>query len=100
MKPPGLDALQVSRIEVARPPDEIGRLPGEMDHVLTGSTADLDDISGSAGEMLGQRRPERFMVAVERRRIEPAIGLDPPAILAKFHHIFSQFKSPKKMTTR
>jgi hypothetical protein len=28
------------------------------------------------------------MVAVERRRIEPAVRLDRPAILAELHHIF------------
>ena len=32
------------------------------------------------------------MVAVERRRVEPAVGLDRPAILAKFHHIFGHFR--------
>ena len=27
------------------------------------------------------------MVAVERRRVEAPVGLDPPAVLAKFHDI-------------
>jgi hypothetical protein len=28
------------------------------------------------------------MIAMKRRRIEPAIGFDRPAILAEFHYIF------------
>jgi hypothetical protein len=71
-----------------------------MDHVLTGSAADLDDVSSLPGEMPGKRRPERLMIAVERRSIKPSIGLDAPTILAKFHHVFRQFESPEKMTTK
>jgi hypothetical protein len=34
------------------------------------------------------------MVAMKSRCIEPAIGLDAPAILAKFNDIVSQLTSP------
>ena len=70
-------------------------MPGEMDHVLAGSAADLDHVPGQPGEMLLQRRPERLVIAMECRRIEPPIGLDPPTIPAKFDDIFSQARSPK-----
>jgi hypothetical protein len=49
--------------------------------------------------MLLKRRPDRLVIAMERRCIEPPIRLDPPAVLAKFDYIFSQW-SPRKMTTR
>jgi hypothetical protein len=32
---------------------------------------------------------------MEGRRIETAVGLDPPAVPAKFNDIFSQFMSPE-----
>jgi hypothetical protein len=44
--------------------------------------------------MLFQGRPERLMVAMKSRRVEPAIGLDAPAVLAKFNDIVSQLTSP------
>jgi hypothetical protein len=82
-------------VEVARPPDQIRRMAGEMDHVLAGSTADLDHVARSPGEMPFEYSPERLVIAVEGRRIETAIGLDPPAVPAKFNDIFSQFTSPE-----
>ena len=56
--------------------------------MLAGAAAGLQHVAGFAGEELLQHRPDRRMVAVERRRIEPAVGLDRPAILAEFHDIF------------
>jgi hypothetical protein len=32
---------------------------------------------------------DRLMIAVDRRRVAPAVRLDRPAILAEFHDIFS-----------
>ena len=52
-------------------------------------------VAGFAGEEFLQHRPDRLMVAVERRRIEPAVGFDRPAILAEFHHIFSHVSLAK-----
>jgi hypothetical protein len=69
-------------------------MAGEVNHVLAGSAADLDHVTGAICEMLSQGRPERLMVAMKSRRIEPAIGLDAPAILAKFNDIVSQLTSP------
>ena len=95
MRAPGLDAPDVPLVQVARPPDEIGRVSGEMDHVLAGSTADLDDVAGAIGEISFQRRPERLVIAMKRRRVQPAIRLDPAAVPAKFDDIFSQLTSPE-----
>jgi hypothetical protein len=66
----------------------------EMDHVLAGSAAELDDVAGQACEMLFQRRPERLVIAMKCRCIEPPIRLDPSAVPAKFDDIFSQLRSP------
>ena len=80
--------LQMVLVEIARPPDDTGRVPCKMHDVLAGAAADLDHVAGFAGEELLQHRPDRLMVAMERRRIEPAVGLDPPAILAELHYKF------------
>jgi hypothetical protein len=66
----------------------------EMDHVLPGSTAELDHVAGGACEMLAQCRPERLVIAMKCRSIEPPIRLDPSAVPAKFDDIFSQVRSP------
>src|SRR6187549_3775348 len=75
-------------VEIARPPDDAGGVFCKMHDVLAGAASDFDDVTGFAGEEFLQHRPDRLMVAVERRRIEPAVGFDRPAVLAQFHHIF------------
>ena len=60
-----------------------------MHHMLSGAAAGLQHVAGFTGEELLQHRPDRRMVAVERRGIEPAVRLDRPAILAEFHHKLS-----------
>jgi hypothetical protein len=60
----------------------------EMHDMLAGAAADFGDVTGFAGEKFLQHRPDRLMVAVERRRIEPAVRFDRPPILAEFHYIF------------
>jgi hypothetical protein len=70
-------------------------MTGKMDHVLAGSAADLDHVTGPAGDMLFQSRPQRLVIAMEGRRIETAIGLDAPAVPAKFNDIVSQLTSPE-----
>ena len=62
-------------------------MPGEIHHVLAGAAAGLDHVAGTISEIPLQHRPDRLMVAVERRRVETPVGLDPPAVLAKFHDI-------------
>jgi hypothetical protein len=57
----------------------------EMDHVLTGAAAGLDRLAGFAREEALQHRPDRLMVAMKRRGIETAIGLDRPSIPAELH---------------
>src|SRR3954447_17099282 len=96
MHAPCLDALHMALVEIARPPDEIRRLAGELDHVLAGSTADLDHVPDAAGEMLLQSRPDRLVIPVKSRCIETAVGLDAPAVPAEFNDIVSQLTSPKK----
>jgi len=66
-----------------------------MNHVLAGSTANLDHVARPPSEMLFERGPERLVIAMEGRRIKAAIRFDPPAVPAKFNDIFSQFTSPE-----
>jgi hypothetical protein len=66
-----------------------------MDHVLAGSTADLDDVARPPGEVLFERSPERLVITMESRGIKATIRLDPAAFPAKFNEIFSQFVSPE-----
>ena len=47
------------------------------------------------GEMSRQHRPERGVIAMECRRVQPAVGLDPTAVPAEFGHIFSQLVPPE-----
>ena len=88
MRAPRFDALDVPLVEIARPPDDAGRMRCEMHDMLASAAAGLDDVTGFAAEEFLQHRPDRRMVAVECRGIEPAVRLDRPAILAEFHHIF------------
>ena len=64
-------------------------MAGEIDHMLAGAAAGLDDVTGFPGKEALQHRPDRLMVAVKRRRVETAVGFDRPAVLAEFHDIFS-----------
>ena len=65
----------------------------EIDHVLAGAAAGFDHVAGFAGEEWLQHRPDRLMVAVKGRRVEPAVGFDRPAVLAEFHDIFRHVSS-------
>ena len=60
-------------------------MAGEMNHVLAGAAADFHHVAGLAGEEFLQHRPDRLMVTMKRGRVQPAIGLHPPAILSKLH---------------
>ena len=64
-------------------------MPGEIHHMLAGAAAGLDHVAGFISEIPLQHRPDRLMVAMERRRVETAVGFDPPAVLAKLHDILS-----------
>src|SRR5450432_2814282 len=89
MRPPRRDALQMLFVEIARPPNDIGKMAGEIDHMLAGAAAGLDRVAGFAGEEFFQHRPDRQMVAVKRRGVEPAVGFDRPPVLAEFDDVFS-----------
>ncbi|MEY9509865.1 hypothetical protein ABIF16_000596 [Bradyrhizobium elkanii] len=94
MHAPSLDAAQVRRMEVARPPGDVGRLTGEIDDMLAGAAAGFQHVAGLAGEVVLQDGPDRLMVAMVRRRIEPTVRLDRLAVLAELHHEFRHRASP------
>src|ERR1700712_1613095 len=85
---PGCDTGEMALVIIARPPCDLRRVRCEMHHVLAGAATGLQHIAGFAGEECLQHRPDRPMVAVERRRVQPPIGLDRPAILAEFDYKF------------
>ena len=70
--------------QIARPPNDAGVLPGEIHHVLAGAAAGLQHVAGLAAQELFQHRPDRDMVAVKGRRVEPPVGLARSAIPAEF----------------
>ena len=88
MRPPGGDALEMLGVEIARPPNDVRHVTGEIDHMLAGTAAGLDHLAGFTGKLPLQQVADRLMVAVERGRVEAAVGFDRPAILAEFHDIF------------
>jgi hypothetical protein len=87
ISPPCLDALQMLVVQVARPPGDGRKMAGEIDHVLAGAAADLDDIAGFAGEEWPQRRADRPVDCDEGRRVEPAAGSRATTVLAEFDDI-------------
>ena len=64
-------------------------MPREIHHMLAGAAADLDHIPGFSGQEALQHRPDRLMIAVKCRRVEAAVRLNRPAILAEFNDIVS-----------
>src|SRR5437588_12856078 len=89
MRPPGRDAFEMRLVEIARPPDDVRRLAGEIDDMLPGAAAGLHHVAGLTHQEFLQHRPDRCMVAVECSCVEAAVRLDRPAILAEFDDIFS-----------
>ena len=65
-----------------------------MHHMLAGAAAGLQHIARFPGQELLQHVPYRLVVAVERGRVEPAVSLDRPAILAKLHDVLGHANSP------
>src|ERR1700739_4208742 len=72
-----------------------------MHHMLAGAAAGLQRIALLACEEPLQHRPDRRVIAMKGRGIEPAVGLDRPAVLAEFHDIFRHLRlRSKKMQRR
>src|SRR5258707_12677162 len=94
MLQPRADAVQVRLVGIARPPGDVGGVAGKMHHMLAGAAAGLQHVAGFAGEEFLQDEPDRRVIAVERRSVQPAVGFDWPAILAEFRHIFRHGHSP------
>jgi hypothetical protein len=42
--------------------------------MLAGAAADLQHVAGLRGQEIRHRRPDRVMIAVESRTVQPAIG--------------------------
>ena len=72
--PPGLDAGEMRRVDIARPPGQLRRAAGEGRDVLPGAAAELQHVAGPRAQKARHRRPDGIMVAVESRTIQPAVG--------------------------
>ena len=94
MHAPRGDALQMRVVEIARPPRDVRASAREIDDVLSGAAAGLEHVAGFAVEKFLQHRPDRLVIAMKRRRIETAIRLDRPAILAEFNNVLSHGTHP------
>src|SRR5690242_452198 len=94
MGTPSLNAPKMLLIEVARPPGDFRQMAREIDHVLPGAAADFDNVTFVRRQVSLQHASDSQMVAVVRRRVETAIGLDRPPVLAEFDDIFSHSAPP------
>src|SRR3954466_130758 len=94
MRAPRRKAFLMRVAEIARPPRNFGAAAREIHHVLPGAASGFEHIAGFAVEEFFEHRPDRLVIAVKCRRIETAIRLDRPAILAEFNDIFSHSPHP------
>ena len=85
MRAPRRDAREMPRVDVARPPRDGGRLGRIRDDVLPGSAADLEDVADAIREVRRDHRPDRRVVALERRPAQPGVRRRLLA-LAEFDH--------------
>ncbi len=96
MSPPCRDAVQVCPVGVARPPHQVRRQAGEFDDVLTGAATQLEHIAGSALQERREDGPNRFVISMEGRGVQTAIGhsrtLMPAALITGSHFAISDFK--------
>src|SRR5689334_21903732 len=93
MGAPGLDAPKMLLIEVARPPRDFGHMPREVDRVLPGAAADFNNVTIFRRQVSLQHASDGLVVAVVCRRVETAVRLDRPPVLAEFDEIFSHSAS-------
>src|SRR3569832_2056188 len=100
MLPPGFDASEVIVVEIARPPRDVRKLPGEFDDVLARPASHLDRIAGFFGQVPRQPALDRLMVAVKGRRIEPPVRLPADAILAELDDKTGHNSSPEFTSLR
>ena len=71
---PSGDAFQMRVIYVARPPIEVLRSTRKLCHMLAGTAADFQHVAGLPGQEIRHRRPDRVVIAVESRTVQPTIG--------------------------
>ena len=72
--PPGLDAGEMRRVDIARPPGELRRASRKRGGVLPGAAAEFQHVARLRAQEAGYRRPDGVVVAVKGRAIQPAVG--------------------------
>lgn len=86
MGAPGGDALEVLVVDVARPPRDVRMFARQRCDVLAGAAARFEHVTLPAGEQPGQHGADRLVIAMKRGSVEPAVGFNPPPVLAELHH--------------
>src|SRR5712672_94732 len=84
------------RAEIARPPGDLRGLAGEGDDMLDGAAAGFQHVTGLAGKIPLKHRPDRPVIAMEGGRVEAAVGLHRPAVLAEFYYILRHHGLPPR----
>src|SRR4051794_41045170 len=100
MRAPCGDAFEMRVVVIAWPPCERGRAAGKLDDVLPGAAAGLQHVAGFAGDEFFQHGPDRLVIAMERRRIKPAVRFDRSAVLAEFDDVVGHGTNPSFASPR
>jgi hypothetical protein len=64
-------------------------MASKIDDMLPGAAAGLNNVTGFPCEVSLQDASDCLVIAVVCRRVETAVGLDRPAVLAEFDDILS-----------
>jgi hypothetical protein len=83
VRTPGRDAFQMRFDVIARPPDQVRGPAGKFDDVAASPAPDLEHIAFLLVEKRCEPFPDRFTIAMEGGRIEPAIRLRSHSALAE-----------------
>src|SRR5690349_24127033 len=85
---PCLNAFEMLFVKIARPPGDIRKMAGQIDHMLAGAASDLDRFARCSSEVLFDDGADSFMVTMEGGRVEPAVGFARATVLSEFDDIF------------
>ena len=79
---------------------DLRRRLSERGDVLAGTAAELEGVSGLSLQEGRQNRPDRGVIAMEGRGVEPSVGFRRLADIAKFNHVGRHDLYPERRTSR
>ena len=74
VRAPGGNALQMRVVNIAWPPIQVRRAARKFRDMLTGAAADLQHVAALRRKETGDRQPDRFVIAVKCRSVQPAVA--------------------------